>query len=272
MEIQWSLVLFTVISGTGAWLFAWSVIQNLLGRGEAPSKAESITAFVLLVVGGIMSVTHLQHVDRIFEALNRPTSGIFVEAALIGVLCVLVAIYYVLLVRKGSAAARKALAIATALIGVVFTFACGSSYLMDAQPVWCTPALPLAYCGTAAAAGAALNLLLKAAQKREGAEVSMAGVLCVAGSALGLVCAAAFAVACGGAVAVAEGALGWTVAEFAGLAVALGLGAVAWRKADAGLACGAVATAAAVLGAVGMRVVMWLVGSPILDFFLMPLG
>ena len=43
-----------------------------------------------------------------------------------------------------------------------FTYACGSSYLMEARPAWQTVTLPLAYFGTAASAGAGLNLLLKA--------------------------------------------------------------------------------------------------------------
>ena len=92
MEIQWALVMFTVVSGAGAWLFASSMIAALAGRGELPTKLESIVAFVLVAVGGCLSVLHLKHVDRILEALNHPTSGIFVEAAMIGVLCVLIAV------------------------------------------------------------------------------------------------------------------------------------------------------------------------------------
>ncbi len=55
MEIQWSLVLFTVVSGAGAWLFASSIIEALAKKDELPSKAESIAAFVLLAVGGCLS-------------------------------------------------------------------------------------------------------------------------------------------------------------------------------------------------------------------------
>lgn len=81
MEIQWSLVLFTVVAGAGAWQFAAAMIEALAKKDELPCRAESIVAFVLLVVGGCLSVTHLKHVDRILEALNHPASGIFVEAA-----------------------------------------------------------------------------------------------------------------------------------------------------------------------------------------------
>ena len=56
MEIQWALVLFTVVSGAGAWLFAFSMLGSLLKKDAAPGKMETITAFVLVAVGGCMSV------------------------------------------------------------------------------------------------------------------------------------------------------------------------------------------------------------------------
>lgn len=161
MEIQWSLVLFTVVAGAGAWQFAAAMIEALAKKDELPCRAESIVAFVLLVVGGCLSVTHLKHVDRILEALNHPTSGIFVEAAMIGVTCALIAVYFILLVRKSSKGALVGVGLAAAIVGVVFTFACGASYMMDARSVWCTPALPIAYGLTAAGAGCAVNLLVR---------------------------------------------------------------------------------------------------------------
>ena len=48
MEIQWALVLFTVVSGAGAWLFACSMLGYLLKKDAAPSKMETIVAFVLV--------------------------------------------------------------------------------------------------------------------------------------------------------------------------------------------------------------------------------
>ena len=144
MEIQWALVLFTVVSGAGAWLFAFSMLGSLLKKDAAPGKMETITAFVLVAVGGCMSVMHLSHVDRILEALNHPTSGIFIEAAMIGVLCVILAVYFVLLARNSSEKARTAVGVLGLLVGMVFTYACGSSYLMEARPAWQTVTLPLA--------------------------------------------------------------------------------------------------------------------------------
>lgn len=267
MEIQWALVLFTVISGAGAWLFAFSMLGYLLKKDATPSKMETIVAFVLVAVGGCMSVLHLSHVDRILEALNHPTSGIFVEAAMIGVLCVILAVYFVLLVRGSSEKARTAVGVLGLLVGMVFTYACGSSYMMEARPAWQTVALPLAYFGTAASAGAGLNLLLKAVQKRDGATVSFAGLLAVVGGALGLVLAAAFCLAAG----VYGDAVVWAVVLFAALAVEIVCGAVALKQPKSALALGVVACVAGVAAAIALRVAMWLIGTPFMDFFLMAL-
>ncbi|MGN0073507.1 MAG: 4Fe-4S binding protein [Coriobacteriales bacterium] len=42
MEIQWSLVLFTAISGIGACSFAAACLQALLKKGEMPTKLECV--------------------------------------------------------------------------------------------------------------------------------------------------------------------------------------------------------------------------------------
>lgn len=269
MEIQWSLVLFTVVAGAGAWQFAAAMIEALAKKDELPGRAESIVAFVLLVVGGCLSVTHLKHIDRILEALNHPTSGIFVEAAMIGVTCALIAVYLILLVRKSSQGALVGVGLAAAIVGVVFTFACGASYMMDARAVWCTPALPAAYGLTAAGAGFAVNLLMKAVLKRDGASTGLAGLLAIIGVAVGAVVAAVFVLGTGEIALAVAGP--WVVLLFVGAVVAVVCGAVAWKMPQGALACGIVGTVGAVACAIALRVVMWLVGTPLLDFFLMPL-
>ena len=272
MEIQWALVLFTVVSGAGAWLFACSMLGYLLKKDAAPSKMETIVAFVLVAVGGCMSVAHLSHVDRILEALHHPTSGIFVEAAMIGVLCVLLAVYFIMLARGTSDKARTAVGILASLVGIVFTFACGSSYLMEARPAWTTVTLPLAYLGTAAAAGAGLNLLVKAVQKRDEAALSFAGVLAAAGGALGLVLGAAFCLSAGAYLAAAgNGAATWAGALFATLAVEVACGAVAAKRPSRAVALGVASCVCGVIAAIALRATMWLIGTPFMDFFLMAL-
>lgn len=272
MEIQWTLILFTVISGTGAWLFASSAAGEILKKEANPSKVEAIIAFILLVIGGCMSVLHLKHPDRILEALNRPTSGIFIEAALIGIICAVLAVYFIMVVRKSSPKARMIVAGVALVLCIVFTYACGSSYMMDARPAWTTIALPLSYLGTAAAAGTALNLLVKIVLKRTAESIRFAAVLSLAGSILGLVASAYFCFASGADLFSPEhNLIVWVIALFVTLVIAGVCSAVVMRHAEKGMVLAVVALVAAVVSAIAVRVVMWLIGTPIMDLFLMPL-
>lgn len=272
MEIQWALVLFTVISGAGAWLFAFSMLGNLLKKDELPSKLETIVSFVLLVVGGCASVFHLSHVDRILEALNHPTSGIFIEAALIGVCCVILAIYFIMLLRGTSKSAMTVVGVIGMIMCVIFSYECGASYMMDARPAWNTIATPLAYFGTACAAGAGLNMLLKGAQKRPAEAVSIAGMFGIVGGALGLVLAGAFFLVAGTSLTEStNGAIMWAAVTIVTAIVLIACGAMLRAKPESVLALGAVALVVGVVAAMAMRVAMWLIGTPFMDFFLMAL-
>lgn len=271
MEVQWSLVLFTVIAGAGAWLFASSMVGALAKKSPLPTKIESIVSFVLLVIGGLASVTHLKHVDRIMEALNRPTSGIFVEAAFVGVLCVLIAVYFIMLTRGSGERGRKVVGTITMVVGIAFAYACGSSYLMSARSLWMTYALPLAYCVTAGAAGAGLNLLLKAIAGADEGALSFAGLIAAVVSALSLVFCLVFVVPAGSAVAESSEAIAATAVTFVAVIVACSAGLLAWKKPGSAMVAAWVVLIAGIVCAIAVRVVMWLIGTPLFDFFLMPL-
>jgi len=86
MEIQWSLVLFTALTGMGGCMFACVAVDEFLGRAKAAAFPAAVAALVIAVVGGLASVTHLSHPSRIMGALSHPTSGIFTEALLVGCL------------------------------------------------------------------------------------------------------------------------------------------------------------------------------------------
>ena len=272
MQAQWSLVLFTVISGVGAWLFASSMIQALAKRGAMPSKVETIVSIVLLAVGGVASVTHLKHVDRIFEALNHPTSGIFVEAALIGILIVLALIYLIMLVRKTGESGQRAVGVVTMIIAIIFPFMCGYSYMMEARQAWMTIALPLAYWATPAAAGAGLAALLKAKAGADDAEVSFAGVLTAVFGVLGIVCSAAFFIyAAGWLDSALAGTVAWIAATFVTGVLSVLCGVAIKCKPGCAVSAGAGAVVLSAVCALAMRVGMWMIGTPVLDFFLQPL-
>ncbi|MDR3316236.1 MAG: dimethyl sulfoxide reductase anchor subunit [Coriobacteriales bacterium] len=271
MEIQWTLLLFTAVSGTGAWLFATTACDDILKKPEKAPVVESVVALLLLLAGGLLSVAHLSHPDRILEALNRPTSGIFIEAALIGVLGLTVLIYLLITARSASLSARRVLAGIGLVLGVIFSFACGSSYMMAARPAWDSIALPLAYLGTAAAAGGALNLFLKAVLKREPASIRFAAILALALAALGIVLALVYYLGAGSALSAAQNdGTGWVVVLFAALVIDGICSVLCLRdtvKSPALAALSACAAATGIVGAVALRAVMWITGIGILNFF-----
>ena len=127
MAIQWSLVLFTVLTGAGGWMLACVAIDEFAGRTRGVNKLAVVVAAVVACIGGIASVTHLSHPEHIMGALSHPTSGIFTEAALTGLLAVCAVVYFVLLVRGASAGARKAFAVLGAVFGVALSFMAGES-------------------------------------------------------------------------------------------------------------------------------------------------
>ena len=110
MTIQWSLVLFTVLSGCGAGLFARTAPDEFRG-GAAPKVRlpACAVAVALLVVGGIASATHLSHVDRRWRCwliLWRASSW----KLCCGLLVACIAVYALLVKREVSSGAAKQLA------------------------------------------------------------------------------------------------------------------------------------------------------------------
>lgn len=61
MEIQWSLVLFTALTGMGGCMFACVAADEFLGRAKAAAFPAAVAALVIAVAGGLASVTHLSH-------------------------------------------------------------------------------------------------------------------------------------------------------------------------------------------------------------------
>jgi anaerobic dimethyl sulfoxide reductase subunit C (anchor subunit) len=284
MAIEWSLVLFTAISGAGAWLFVASALGELSGKGAGengednatahgsklalPGVLEALVALVLVAVGGVISVTHLAHPDRIINALSHPTSGICLEAAFVGVISLALVVYLLLKVRGASAGAIKAVAVIGLLLGVVFSFSCGFSYMMAARPTWNTLALPLAYLGTAAAAGTALNLLIKMIQKRGQVSLGFAGLLSLLAGAVGIVTALVFVLGAGEVLFGGEGQLSiWVIALFVALAVVCAIGALYFKSSSKSVGFAALSVCGGLVGVVALRVVMWLTGTGVLDFF-----
>lgn len=272
MGIQWSLVIFSTLAGTGAWLLVFLGISELKGcvKESKTKMIAALLAVVLMVLGGLASATHLSHPDRIMAALGHPTSGIFMEALFIGLTCVAAIIYIVMVKRQASASTTKVVVCITALIALVLTFVLGYSYIIPARPMWDTVLLPLGYMATAASGGGACLMLAFALGKEGEKTVSFAATLMIAGAALALVLSLAYG-AVSGALS-ADGVLALWVVAVAGTALVPGVGGLLVRaKPNQAMAWAIVSLVAALAGCAAFRCIMWLVGAGVRDFFEIPL-
>ena len=260
MEIQWSLVLFTALTGMGGCMFACVAVDEFLGRAKAAAFPAALVSLIIAVVGGLASVTHLSHPDRIMGALSHPTSGIFTEALLVGCLCVCVVVYLVLLKREVGAGARKVVAVIGAVFGVLLSFMAGESYLMEARPNWCSQLLPLGYLLTAVPEGIAAYLVVVAAKAKD------ADVALLIGGVLGAAGAAAYVLWAGPADGVQWALLAVAVIG-AGVVPAV-CGALAGKNPGSLMAAAGGSVACAFVGAVSYRCIMWLITVPIANLFL----
>jgi anaerobic dimethyl sulfoxide reductase subunit C (anchor subunit) len=97
------LVFFTVFVGLGCGIFVSSVVlTEWYGVAKEVRIKSSLAALAALIIGGFSSVCHLGHPERIFGALGHPTSGIFLEALLIGLIGLDIIIYLVAMRRSVS--------------------------------------------------------------------------------------------------------------------------------------------------------------------------
>jgi DMSO reductase anchor subunit len=170
MGNEWSLVFFTALAALGTGTFVGVGVSEWSGRVEQVRWPGSIVSLVALMASGLSSVTHLGHPERIFGALGHPTSGIFMEALMIGLTGVCVVAYLIAMQKDASKTTRKKITLIGAVPAVLLAFAVGDTYVMSSRPAWDTLVLPLAYLGSAGAMGCFCLALLLA--RRPGTQPS----------------------------------------------------------------------------------------------------
>lgn len=270
-KIQWPLVLFSMLAGCGGCAFAFAGIANALGEDITVTLVVTVVAFVLVVIGAICSMMHLATPKHAFAAVTHllSFSGISVELIMLGVVCALMVLYAGFATVFDSAVVRLVVGLIGAVSGVALAFVTGHGYLISSKPTWNTKKLPLAYTGTAAAAGGFLYLALASFL---GASPMVTAVLrwvlvgCVAFSVISVL---AWLGHLGAERERKNPALyRWGIVS-CGLVVP-GIAAIALALIPAGPAFGVVAAvgfAAALVGGIALRMLMWIVGAGFLFFF-----
>lgn len=260
MTIQWSLVLFSALAGIGSWAIAACAFTGIGGddAGDKAKRTTVLVSLVLIVIGGIASFTHLAHPERVMSVLAHPTVGIFAEAAFSGVMVLLLVVLLTMIVRKVSVGSLKVILLITGVVGVVFSFMIGYSYIMPSREAWNTLSLPLAYMGTAAAAGTALYASITSAYHKSTKIVSNVAIV---GGALSLVTSLVYGLQIGSAFG-PHATLFWVGVILCGSVIPLA-GCILARKKSSPLVYYAVCTVLACIGCIALRVLMWSTGSGI---------
>ena len=204
MELQWPLILFTTLVAWSAGLFGTQALMAVFGVGKKAQVPAWVASAVLLAAGGIAVFFHLEHWERIFNGFGHLTSGITQELIAIVVLAV-VAVAYLVLMRKSDdgASVPKWLAWLSVALSVVLVAVMAHSYTMAARPAWDSVLWILYVLGNACVLGPATFLLLSAlaaggpgdqpAERAAGAGAP-AGLAALAGAAANALATLAFAI------------------------------------------------------------------------------
>ena len=301
MELQWPLILFTTLVAWSAGLFGTQALMAVFGVGKKAQVPAWVCSAVLLAAGGIAVFFHLEHWERIFNGFGHLTSGITQELIAIVVLAV-VAVAYLVLMRKSDdgASVPKWLAWLSVALSVVLVAVMAHSYTMAARPAWDSVLWILYVLGNACVLGPATFLLLSAlaaggpgdqpAERAAGAGAP-AGLAALAGAAANALATLAFAIflqlsagsfadvglyfdpthptkamADAAATVGAQAPLLWLGAVAVGALVPLSAAFVGRRTGNWRL-WAPVAIAAALAGAVCMRVVFYNLGLSVFMFY-----
>ena len=274
MDIQWPLVVFGLLAGCGGATLAFVGLSEFLGIGRNARRPAALAALALLMVGGCASVAHLAQPANIMAAAANvlSLSGISVELIMLGVNVVVTVAY--LLATRSPGAVSKIVGAVGVVCGLGLAFCVGNGYVMDAQPLWNTPLLPLAYLGNGLACGGCLFLALvgaSAPKPAEGADPAATAAGPAADTArirpfvLGAVAIEALAFLAYGAFAgfAVDALLFWGGA----MAVGCGGAAACLMLVDRRSAAAWAAFACALAGGMCFRAAMWLLGTGFLSLF-----
>lgn len=168
MEMQWELMVFTLLVCLGAGIFG---IQGFIALKRKDTKlqlAALIASVVSVGIGGIASFLHLNHWERIFNGFGHLSSGITQEMIAIVVFIIMALVYFIVLRRTGKESAMpKWCAVLAIIVAVGLVVVMAHSYNMAARPVWNSPILWLYYLSNALLFGGLLVMLLASVKKEK---------------------------------------------------------------------------------------------------------
>jgi anaerobic dimethyl sulfoxide reductase subunit C (anchor subunit) len=188
MEIQWQLIIFTLLICLGSGTFAVAGLLAALGKGREIRLAALAVSLASMLIGGIASLFHVQHWERMFNGFGHLTSGITQEIICLALVVIAIVVYFVVS-RKGVTPKWAGwMAVAVSLL-MIITMA--HSYVMPARPLWDNVLLYLYYLANFVLLGGLTAALLYGIKREDS---SLACRIALVGGALQLVAAVGYAV------------------------------------------------------------------------------
>lgn len=168
MELQWELMVFTLLVCLGAGIFGIQAFVAFTRKDTKLQLPALIASVASVGVGGIGSFLHLQHWERIFNGFGHLTSGITQEMIAIVVFIVMAVVYFIVLRRTGDEGALpKWCAVLAMIVAIGLVVIMAHSYNMAARPIWNSPVLWLYYLSNAVLFGGLMMMTLASAKKED---------------------------------------------------------------------------------------------------------
>lgn len=185
MEIQWPLLIFSVLLGVTSGSFVFLAVGELRGKFREVRFSGALIALICLAVGGCVSVLHMGHPERATHLLGNLGSGLSKELFVVAIMGI-IALVYLVLAKKDYPGVSKVFGVLGGIVRLVLPFVAGSSYLIAARLAWDSVALPLMFLGAGLALGMTLMaglVLLRGKAAEEGGfalKLALAGVIIMA--------------------------------------------------------------------------------------------
>lgn len=160
MDVQWPLAIFSLLAGCGGGLLVFLAYGEVKGTGRTARFKLAVIALCAIIIGGCASVFHLGNPANIMAAAANigSLSGISVELIFLGASAIMTVVYMMAVKRGASQSALTAFAVIAGILGAILAFVTGNGYVMESQAHWNTPLLPLCYLFSGLVMGGAVYL------------------------------------------------------------------------------------------------------------------
>ena len=160
---EWALLIFTILGQLAAgMMLVLMIVQTYAVRKVGVEQAARLTDvpfYLVLPIMGVAMLASLLHLGKLIHVIgavpNLATSWMSREVVFAVTFIVLVAVYVFLQWRRtGSEMLQTVIGWVTALIGLIFVFCMGMTYMLPAQPAWNTWATSVTFFVTSLLLGA----------------------------------------------------------------------------------------------------------------------